>query len=100
MLSKVNCVPIRIDYWIRFTSPSIFFDFQPLVYLVVDEISRKLLAYENYLRLISANLGVPSALIAQNIGMLAGQFETADYCVTSDIEFLPMRIDYFKSLTS
>ena len=94
----LDCVPIYIEHWLNFSNQSHIYQFEPSVYLISTSIPKALQKYSRFLKLIKPIPGIPDAFIAQNIRLLAAQFETADFCMVSDIDILPLRRRYFEAL--
>ena len=88
----LNCVRFYITSWLSMpTQPEI--RFIPKVLLIADSIPEDLVDFSEYLSLVDSG-GMHSAFVSQTARVIEGRNSSADFVMTSDIDMLPMSINF------
>jgi len=92
----LNCVKFYINAWLSVPIQNQV-RFLPKVLIVADSIPDSLQEYSEFLRLIDPQ-DMPTAFVSQTSRIIEGRNSKADYVMTSDIDMLPLNVDFESSL--
>ena len=88
----LNCVEFYISSWLSIPTHKQV-KFIPKVLLIADSIPDYLIHYSEYLQLIDADQ-LNSAYVSQTSRIIEGRNSRADFVMTSDIDMLPMSVEF------
>jgi hypothetical protein len=88
----LNCVELYITSWLSIPIKKEV-KFLPRVVIVANYIPDSLREYSEYLRLLNPQ-DMPTAFVAQTSRIVEARNSTADFVMTSDIDMLPLNVDF------
>lgn len=94
----LNCVGIYIKSWLSIPVINKV-KFIPRVLVVADAIPDFLSEYSEYLLLVDP-LDIPTAFVSQTARIIEARSSSADFVITSDIDMLPLNINFESSLVN
>jgi len=88
----LKCVNIYIDAWLSIPVQNQI-KFLPKVLIVADSIPESLQAFSEYLYLVDPE-DMPTAFVSQTSRIIEAQHSNADFVMTSDIDMLPLNVNF------
>jgi hypothetical protein len=88
----LQCVKLYINSWLSIPVDNQV-KFLPKVLIVANSIPASLQGYSEYLLLIDPQ-DMPTAFVAQTSRIIEARNSTADFVMTSDIDMLPLKVDF------
>lgn len=94
----LSCVGIYITSWLSIPVMNQV-KFIPRVLIIANAIPDSLFEYSEYLQLVDP-LDIPTAFVAQTARIIEARSSSADFVITSDIDMLPLSINFESSLVN
>jgi hypothetical protein len=94
----LSCVGMYITSWLS-TPVMNKVKFIPRVLIVANAIPDSLYEYSEYLQLVDP-LDIPTAFVSQTARIIEARSSSADFVITSDIDMLPLSINFESSLVN
>ena len=95
-IKYLNCVELYITSWLNMPVRSQI-RYVPKVLIVANTIPNYLCKYSDYLQLIDP-LDMPTAFVAQTSRIIEARNSLADFVITSDIDMIPLNVDFESSI--
>lgn len=92
----LKCVEFYINAWLAIPIQNQV-KFLPKVLIVAKSIPENLQEYSEYLRLIDPQ-DMPTAFVSQTSRIIEARNSSADFVMTSDIDMLPLKVDFESSI--
>jgi hypothetical protein len=97
-IKYLDCVDAYISSWLSVPIQNSV-KFIPKVLIIAKSIPESLVAFDEYLVLIDPH-DMPSAYVAQTARIVEARNSKADYVMTSDIDMLPLTVNFESALVS